>query len=219
MKLNLLFLLLSGFIFGQNNSIITFKVQVPNAIDEVYITGNQEILGNWNPSKIKMNRISDFEREISLPLTFPIELKFTRGNWESEAIIKSNGETSNLLIENSSKKTYIYKVRYWIDEEITNDEFISEYEIKKLNSKYLYDNQSFKIYLPDNYSSTKKYPVLYFTDSDYSPNFELLVQYYKQLEAFEIIPECILVGIMQQNRNKELDVFYTENGKKYRDYL
>ena len=219
MKLNLLFLLLSGFIFGQNNSKITFKVQVPNDIDEVYITGNQEILGNWNPSKIKMNRISDFEREISLPLTFPIELKFTKGNWESEAIIKSNGETSNLLIENNSKKTYFYKVRYWLDDEITNDEFISEYEIKKLNSKYLDDNQSFKIYLPDNYSSTKKYPVLYFTDSDYSPNFELLVQYYKQLEAFEIIPECILVGVMQQNRNKELDVFYTENGKNYKNYL
>lgn len=104
MKLNLLFLLLSGVIFGQNNSKITFKVQVPNAIDEVYIAGNQESLGNWNPSKIKMNRISDFEREISLPLTFPIELKFTKGNWESEAIIKSNGETSNLLIENNSKK-------------------------------------------------------------------------------------------------------------------
>jgi predicted alpha/beta superfamily hydrolase len=220
MKINILFyFFLSLISFGQNKSSITFKVQVPSNLDEVYVTGNQENIGNWEPSKIKMNKISDFEREITLVLTLPVEFKFTKGNWESEAIIKSNGETSNLLIENNSKNTFFYKVRHWLDEEITNDEFISEYEIKKIYSKYLDDNQSFKIYLPDNYSSTKKYPVLYFTDSDYSPNFELLVQYYKQLEAFEIIPECILVGVMQQNRNKELDVFYTENGKNYKDYL
>ena len=81
-----------------------------------------------------MNKISDFEREITLVLTLPVEFKFTKGNWESEAIIKSNGETSNLLIENNSKNTFFYKVRYWLDDEITNDEFISEYEIKKLNS-------------------------------------------------------------------------------------
>ena len=42
---------------GQNKSLITFKVQVPSNLDEVYITGNQENIGNWEPSKIKMNKI------------------------------------------------------------------------------------------------------------------------------------------------------------------
>lgn len=35
---------------------ITFLVTVPDKNDEVYITGNQPELGNWNPSSIKMDK-------------------------------------------------------------------------------------------------------------------------------------------------------------------
>jgi len=71
--------------FGQD--LTTIRVSVPNNTDEVFIVGNQKSLGDWLPDKIKLNKISEYEREISLNLTFPAEFKFTRGNWGSEAII------------------------------------------------------------------------------------------------------------------------------------
>lgn len=79
-------LLICVISFGQE--LTTIKILVPKKIDEVFIVGNQEKLGNWQPDKIKMERISDFEREITLNLTFPVEFRFTRGNWDNEAIIK-----------------------------------------------------------------------------------------------------------------------------------
>ena len=48
-----IFTLLSFVSFGQE--LTTIKVLVPNTTDEVFITGNQEALGSWEPNKIKMS--------------------------------------------------------------------------------------------------------------------------------------------------------------------
>ena len=40
------------YILRTDTSHLVLKVTVPNKEDEVFITGNQESLGNWNPSKI-----------------------------------------------------------------------------------------------------------------------------------------------------------------------
>ncbi|MCB0439462.1 MAG: hypothetical protein KDD20_12050, partial [Mangrovimonas sp.] len=69
--LTIILLLSTIFSFGQK--MTTIKVLVPNKTDEVFIVGNQENLGNWQPDKVKMNRISDYEREISLNLSLPAE--------------------------------------------------------------------------------------------------------------------------------------------------
>ncbi|MBN1970262.1 MAG: esterase [Candidatus Delongbacteria bacterium] len=68
---------------------VTIKVKVPDKNDEIFITGNQENLANWNPNKIKLNKISDFERAITLNLKSIAEFKFTRGSWETEAELKT----------------------------------------------------------------------------------------------------------------------------------
>lgn len=73
---------------SQETYQVTFKIKVPNENDEIFITGNQESLGNWIPNKIKMNKVSSLEREITLQLQDPVEVKFTRGSWDTEAWIK-----------------------------------------------------------------------------------------------------------------------------------
>ena len=78
--LTYIFTLLFFVSFGQE--LTSIKVSVPDTTDEVYIVGNQDALGNWEPDKIKMKKISDREREIELKLTFPAEFKFTRGSWD-----------------------------------------------------------------------------------------------------------------------------------------
>ena len=47
-----IFTLLSLMSFGQEFTTIT--VLVPNKTDEVYVVGNQEVLGNWQPDEVKI---------------------------------------------------------------------------------------------------------------------------------------------------------------------
>ncbi len=49
---------------------------------DVYITGNQEALGQWQPSAVKMTAVSDTLRAIDLRLRLPACFKFTKGDWD-----------------------------------------------------------------------------------------------------------------------------------------
>ena len=75
-------------LLSQETYEVTFKIKVTNENDEIFITGNQENLGNWQPNKIKMKKMSSLEREITLKVKDPVEVKFTKGSWDSEAWIK-----------------------------------------------------------------------------------------------------------------------------------
>lgn len=207
-------LLISLILFGQEST--TIKVIVPNKTDEVFIVGNQENLGNWNPSKVKMNRTSDFERELTIPLTFPAEFKFTKGGWKNEGIIKSLSDNPNLIMVDKNSKN-IFFIKNWSDE-IRSDELCQQYDIKKINSEILKEERILKIALPNNYDRNKKYPVVFITDAE-TGNFEVALTYINQLIKNNAIPEIILVGINQNNRGAELDVFWSENGEKFKNHL
>lgn len=88
---------------------ITIHVKVPNKEDEIYITGNQINLGNWNPSQVKMKKKSDFERELKVKLHSPAQFKFTKGTWETEAEVK-NGGMQNIIIIPKNGKEYRFEV-------------------------------------------------------------------------------------------------------------
>lgn len=74
---------------------------------DIFITGNQETLADWNPEGIKMNRLDNGSLSIDLMLTLPAEFKFTRGSWEDQIWV-TNGEPGNLRISRADKanKTY-----------------------------------------------------------------------------------------------------------------
>lgn len=91
----------------------TIRVKVLNKDDTIYITGNQENLGNWNPEKVKMEKISDFEREIKLQLKSPAQFKFTRGNWESEAEVI--GTYGNSIIRPEKKSEFEFEIESYFD--------------------------------------------------------------------------------------------------------
>jgi hypothetical protein len=126
--------------FGQE--LTTIRVSVPNKTDEVYIVGNQDDLGNWTPDKVKLNKISECEREISLNLTFPAEFKFTRGNWKSEAIINNISGQPNFILNTKPINVEYYKIQGWTDE-INKFSTYSEFQIVEINSKAL--NQKRKL--------------------------------------------------------------------------
>jgi hypothetical protein len=104
--------------FSNETYQTTIKVQVPNKDDMVYIAGNQRSMTNWN-SVFRLKKVSDYEREITLDLHFPAKFKFTRGNWDTEAIMPANkkdkdGRWMPMKIDLDSKSTH-YTITEWKD--------------------------------------------------------------------------------------------------------
>ena len=95
---------------------IKITVEVPNKKDKVYLTGNQEVLSNWkSPDKIKLNKKSDFQREIILTVQSPVQFKLTRGSWESEAVVLGNEAMRELTLNPSENMEVNYKIVNWDD--------------------------------------------------------------------------------------------------------
>lgn len=93
--------------------VVTINVKVLGKNDTLYITGNQDNLGNWSPNAIKMNTISDLEREIKLKLKSPAQVKFTRGSWDSEA--EMIGAYRNVIIKPEEQSLFEFEIENYID--------------------------------------------------------------------------------------------------------
>jgi len=101
--------------FSNETYEITINLKVPNKNDEVYVSGNQESLGNWNPSLIKMKHKSDTMREIKVKIKNPTELKFTRGSWETQGLVKNNEGFNNIMINPKKRKEFEFEIIKWSD--------------------------------------------------------------------------------------------------------
>lgn len=70
------------------DAMLTFKVHVPESTPpdaSVFIAGNVDMLGPWDPGKIELGRIGEHLYAVTLVLPVGTELryKFTRGSWET----------------------------------------------------------------------------------------------------------------------------------------
>ncbi|MCR1026732.1 alpha/beta hydrolase-fold protein [Cellulophaga baltica] len=93
------------------------EVKVPNENDEVFISGNQDTLGNWEDDKVKMEKSSKFERTITLELKSVSQIRFTRGSAEKEAVLK-NFDLEYLYyipISPSKSQEYFFEIINWKD--------------------------------------------------------------------------------------------------------
>jgi hypothetical protein len=98
---------------SKDENEVTIRVKVPKKEDTIYITGNQTNLADWNPEKIKMKKISDYKREITLKLKSPAQFKFTRGNWDSVANVV--GTYGNVIIKPELKKAFDFEIENYVD--------------------------------------------------------------------------------------------------------
>ena len=83
----------------------------------------------------------------------------------------------------------------------TNDTLKYEYKVVNLKSVFFKDERVIKIYLPFNYDKNKNYPVIYTLDG--YELFEITTNYEKFLAKYEVIPDCIVVGVFHNDRNYE----------------
>ncbi|MDX1592459.1 MAG: alpha/beta hydrolase-fold protein [Balneolaceae bacterium] len=89
-----------------------------------------------------------------------------------------------------------------------------------IDSEILEEERTIKVYLPDHYSEESDYPVIYITDGS-SSNFGVASNFIDALSdpTYNIIPPSILVGIVHNNRNRDLNVFEEQSGIKFREHL
>ena len=107
----------------------------------------------------------------------------------------------------------------YAQEKNTSNKLELIYDVKYLKSKYYPDEEKvLNVFLPKTYNKNNKYPVVYITDAG-TPNFEVALSYINQLMENNVIPKIILIGIEQNNRNSELDIYWSDDGKKFKNYL
>jgi hypothetical protein len=106
-------------VFGSDKKIV-FKVYAKNVLNnfKVFITGSNDILGSWNPSKVNLEKRSDgsWEKEFVFPQGTILEYKITRGSWDKEALDANGNVPQNSVYEVKEDDIINIYVNKWKDD-------------------------------------------------------------------------------------------------------
>lgn len=92
---------------------VTLVVTVPKNSGDVYITGNQTSIGRWNPQKIKLNKKSEITRQITFTTYPDLRFKFTKGSWQTEAIVDGIEEGKDIQLAIKGNTMLDYTIKNW----------------------------------------------------------------------------------------------------------
>jgi predicted alpha/beta superfamily hydrolase len=166
-------------VYPQEKINVTLRVETTTLSDsdKVYIVGNTEEVGNWNPGKVALEKISKcvFQKTFSLAGGTHLEYKFTKGSWQSEALKADTTVPQNSVLKVEHDTTIGVVINYWKDKfniklaanlmvkgQITGKvEYFKNFAIEGLKPRDII------IWLPPNYEkeTNKRYPVLYMHDA------------------------------------------------------
>jgi len=113
----LLILIAAALIFPQPKKVI-IKGNVSNLPNgsQVYITGNNNELGNWDfMQKMERETHGVWSYIVTLKTGDTLKFKFTRGSWASEAVDSNGIEFPNFVYVVQSDTTLFYKLSGWRD--------------------------------------------------------------------------------------------------------
>lgn len=89
---------------------VHIELTLPGEEGDVYITGNQEALANWNPQGVKMTQVNDTTYSVDLKVKLPAEYKFTRGSWDNQPFL-NNSFNGNQRIHTTAQATKRYQAQ------------------------------------------------------------------------------------------------------------
>jgi predicted alpha/beta superfamily hydrolase len=192
----------------------------------IYITGNDDQLGNWQPDFAKLSEIESgkWQKKFQIKKEKKLEFKITRGSWESEALNDDGSLPSNHKLNVINDTTLTVKVNLWADNferklegQITG---IVKYHLNIKADKI--KPRSVIVWLPPFYfiETEKRYPVLYMHDGQniFDPRTSAFKIDWQIDEAADslirknLIEAIIIVGIYNTpDRRSE----YSENDTGY----
>jgi predicted alpha/beta superfamily hydrolase len=213
-------LLISLTCCSNNNVNVSLEVIVDNLPEgsKIYITGNDEQLGNWQPDEVELNEIEKgrWSKSFSFTKGKKLEFKITRGSWENEALNDNGTVPDNHIIEVLNDTIITLKVELWADQverkiegQITGTvQYHRNFQGEEIKPRDII------LWLPPGYESdlNKYYPVLYMHDGqnivDPSTSaFQVDWQIDEAADSLinkELIEPIIIVGIYNTpDRNDE----------------
>ncbi|MDX1741687.1 MAG: alpha/beta hydrolase-fold protein, partial [Rhodothermales bacterium] len=212
-------------------SITVFTSTPVAAAETVFVAGNLEQLGNWQPRVFALTRddSSTWSGAVSVPKDSSVEFKITRGSWAAEALAADGSIPTNHSLVARSDSAIRIVVTQWKDQSDARTTGITgtvEY-IRQMSGDGI-PPRDIVVWLPPGYEhdTTKRYPVLYGHDgqnlfnpmTSYTGIDWQLDEHVDSLSAAGRMAEIIMVGIYNTpERSEEYDV--SDAGLAYLDFI
>ncbi|MBU1109350.1 MAG: carbohydrate esterase [Candidatus Riflebacteria bacterium] len=155
------------------NLVVSVPATTPDNA-QICITGNHDLLGNWDGKGASLKEIGPnlFLFSADLPIGSEFEYKFTRGNFNSVEKTAQGLEIPNRKIRISAGASLNERlnVEAWSDQitsPATKPVITGNYQIiKAVKSQFLKPERDVIVWLPASYakSNRKRYPVIYMHD-------------------------------------------------------
>lgn len=146
---------------------VSFRVKVPNSaeVHEVFLAGNSNELGSWNPRGVRLQKLEMgvFVGDIDFALGQKLEFKVTRGDWSSVEKSKTGLEIPNRTYTVSKEETLEIVVERWASTLKPPSTVVGELRTHFVSS--ISPSRWVRVLLPTSYSvSDRRFPVLYMLD-------------------------------------------------------
>jgi len=231
------FITISLFFFNlcsNNTANIDIVVTADSLSPEsnIYITGNDEQFGNWQPNAVQFDKIETGKWAKSFPFKLgkKLEFKITRGSWDTEALNSDASIPPNQILEVLNDTTIKIKIDLWADQipllakgQITGTlKYHRNFEGIGIKARDII------VWLPPHYETDldKRFPVLYMHDGQNivdpkTSTFQVDWQIDESADSLirkGFIEPIIIVGIYNtEDREKE----YSEDslGLEYTNFI
>jgi predicted alpha/beta superfamily hydrolase len=230
-----IFFFVSPFYTQSTLKSVTINVISKNLDDssKIFISGNKLQLGNWQPDKIRLSKIelNKWGKTFLFEQNTSLEFKFTKGNWNSEALDENGNIPGNNTINVLNDTSIIYNIKNWNDGKskinfngkITGN--INYHKQLKFNGILPRD---IVVWLPPDYEQNLEeyYPVLYMHDGQnlFDPNSSFTKIDWQMDEAADSlirknkIKPIIIVGIYNTTDRYE-EYSPTSKGNYYMQFI
>jgi len=160
---------------GARDAMVTFKVTVPASTPtdaKLYIAGDIDVLGPWDPGKVELGRIGDglYAITLVLPAGSTIKYKFTRGTWESVEKGPNFEEISDRVLSIVGDELIPIAIDNWRDFSVERGRhtITGEFDLHlDFPATKLGNTRTIIVYLPPGYENEPgdvRHPVLYMHD-------------------------------------------------------
>lgn len=230
-----LLLLFTISIFSQQTAKIKFRViskNLPNPTN-IFISGNDEKLGNWDSGFILLEQTSDstWERLFKFKVGSVLEFKFTKGSWKTEALDEFGNIPPNYALDVENDTILTFFISEWNNGQAETD--FSGQITGKVNYHKKVEFEGLEprdviVWMPPGYEENKEkhYPVLYMHDGQnlFDPETAFMEIDWQLDEAADslisnkVIEPLLIVGVYNtQNRSDEYSPSFT--GELYMKFI
>lgn len=157
---------------GAKTRRVSFRITTMHPLpvgEQVFVTGNANALGSWNPASFALARNEDlvWTGDVMVPADAAIHYKITRGSWETEEVLEDGSLPDNHTISPGNDVTVEHNVHHWHDRRVAQPKIAGDYRVHEhMQSAHLRHKRTVIVWLPPSYGiePDRRYPVLYMHD-------------------------------------------------------